>query len=99
MDIQGASETAGGVSIGGGLLAWFIKWWLTSQQNFKRAVWKRFKEIEEEIDAHALYDAENYAKRGEISDLREHLDNKFDALNKTLIDVIRDGNKGGGTRR
>lgn len=93
MDLTTGTETAGGALTGGGLLAWFIKWWFTSQQNFKRSVWKRIKEIEEEIDAHALYDAENYVKRDEISKLREHIDGKFDTLNQTIINVVRDNSK------
>jgi hypothetical protein len=51
---------------------------------------------DEEIEAHALYDAQNYAPRTEfavmISRLDSKIDTKFDILNSNIITAIRDGN-------
>lgn len=63
----------------------------------------RFKEIhdrlrghDQEIEAHALFDAKNYATRQEMTDalnrLDTKLDGKFENLNSNIITAIRDNN-------
>lgn len=98
-----------GLTIGGGI-AYLLHYLITSRGEddlvrFKTSVWNRMDQIQEEISAHALYDAANYVKREEVTRLEEQiersvnridqkLDQKFDSLTGTIIKVIS-GHKGG----
>lgn len=61
------------------------------------AVSDRLRGHDEEIEAHAIYDAKTYIPRDEFSgvirNLDNKLDNKFDSLNTNIITAIRDGQK------
>lgn len=84
-----AGSMVGGGGIGGTLLIW----WLRGLGTFKRTVFKRMDEMQEQINNHAVYDAQTYATRNEIASLRDHIDQRFDLLNTNIINVIRDGNR------
>ena len=51
---------------------------------------------DQEIETHAIYDAQTYIPRAEFSNVIQNLDrkldSKFDSLNSNIITAIRDGN-------
>ena len=55
----------------------------------------RLQGHDEEIEAHALYDAQNYIPRtefaGALRNLENKLDSNFNSLNTNIIMAIRDG--------
>lgn len=104
MEIGANTETA---VQGGTMLAAFaalVKSYWRDWRRVKRAegVAEEFKEVhlrlrghDQELEAHALYDAQNYVRReefiGMITRLDTKLDTKFDSLNANIIMAIRDG--------
>lgn len=82
------------------LVKTFYNDWRRTQRNEKLEA--KFKEIndrlvghDEELEAHALYDANTYVPRPEFTNVMNRLDtkldNKFDILNSNIITAIRDG--------
>lgn len=91
-----------GVGAGGIVGAMWAIWASFKSNSFKRLVWERIdanskniqeakEELSDEIATHARYDAENYVKRNELTELRTHIDNKLDAQTQTIFMMLRDG--------
>lgn len=73
----------GGGSLIASLLAWALKALHADYKTFRSASWKRIDELNNSIQQHQVYDAQTYVARTEMTDLRNHIDQKFD--NQTAI--------------
>lgn len=86
----GANLETGAVGGGGlviSLLGWALKALHGDYKAFRSAAWKRIDELNNNIQAHQIYDAQTYVARPEITDLRNHIDQKFDNLTTVLLGI------------
>ena len=111
IDIAPTTDTAfvgasGLISLGALITTVWREWKLAQKFN---TIKEQFNDVrvqlkghDDEIEAHAVYDAGTYVSRDELANLRQHIDNKldkvtdkfdakFDNLNTTIISLIQDG--------
>lgn len=86
--ISTETSAIAGTGIMGAIIAWFLRNIYSDNKAFQKAAWGRMDTLNASLNTHVVYVAGECVKRPEIDKLREHIDQKFDDLNATLLNTL-----------